>query len=74
LDIAQVTFGKSCRIFLLKSGKVWAEGRNKCKHFFDTEGEISTNLSQITFIVDHHGVEIPFYDKKDKIVQISTFF
>ena len=51
-------------MFLLKSGKVWAEGRSKCRHFVDNEGEQN----------DVKGVEIPFYDKKDRVVQINTFF
>jgi hypothetical protein len=39
LEILQTTFGKQCRVLLLKSGKVWAEGRNKGKHLIDSESE-----------------------------------
>lgn len=64
LDFKQVTFGKLCRIYLLSNGKVWAEGRSKARHFMDTESEVA----------DVRGVEIPFYEKKDRIVQIASFF
>lgn len=42
----------------MTNGKVLAEGRNKGKHFVDTESEH----------FERKGVEIPFYQKKDRIV------
>jgi hypothetical protein len=39
LEFEQVTFGKQCRVMLLKNGKVWAEGRSKARHFIDSENE-----------------------------------
>jgi hypothetical protein len=40
LDVQQFTFGKQCRVILLKNGKVIGEGRNKSRHFVDNEGEV----------------------------------
>ena len=40
LDVQQVTFGKQCRVLLLKNGKVWGEGRNKARHFLDNVNEV----------------------------------
>lgn len=62
--LTQITFGKQCRILLFKSGKVWGEGRNKGKHLVDQDNEVA----------DVKGVEIPFFEKKDKLVKLSSFF
>jgi len=58
-----MTFGKDCRIFLLKSGNVYGTGNNKRKHFEDNTNSHVDNI---------HESEISFPDKKDKIMQIST--
>lgn len=74
LDIQQITFGKQCRIMLLKNGKVWAEGRNKARHLLDNEAEVCKNALNFIRIADVKGVEIPFYEKKDRIIYLSSFF
>ena len=56
---------------LLNNGKVWAEGRNKHRHLVDNENE--SKFLELTYIAHENGVEIPFYEKKDKIISISTF-
>lgn len=53
---------------LLGNGKVWAEGRNKCRHLVDSEAECNWFLLLIIFVEDVKGSEIPFYEKKDRIV------
>lgn len=49
---------------LLENGKVVGEGRNKARHFVDSESEIP----------DVRSAEVPFYEKKDRLVSLSTFF